>query len=373
MLDYSIQSPQQRKKIVEQILAQTPPEKITHYLLQKLSNYLILAMTKEQKKQKNINTENRLITINKRETSFEGLVSKFENGEDGIYNLISNNKNILLTPKVSISPQDLHNIPPLQDLHNSILKLQSQIKYTHGSRRAALTKQLIEMRRDQYIIKMAYKPVICINATKSFSSFVFSGKTYFKNNKIIDQSLISLFNPQHISALLCNYSKLKEQCYGKFYADGYYLMEDLDLLISQTLKEKYPAYFHLLIYKIDGLSNIEIQQKLYQQHHVKYSIQYISILWRKRIPKLIAETASKNFLEWYYTTQERGRWKKCNRCKKIKLAHSLFFSKNNSSKDGFYSICKECRNLRTQQLKNSSKILIIKRIPYKRKEAAQNG
>jgi len=36
-----------------------------------------------------------MTTVNKRETSFEGLISQFENGEDGIYNLISNNKNII--------------------------------------------------------------------------------------------------------------------------------------------------------------------------------------------------------------------------------------------------------------------------------------
>ena len=48
-------------------------------------------------------TENRMVTINRRETSLEGLVAQFENGEDGIYNLITNvsqeeeyNKNIYL-------------------------------------------------------------------------------------------------------------------------------------------------------------------------------------------------------------------------------------------------------------------------------------
>jgi hypothetical protein len=52
-------------------------------------------MEKQEKKQRKILTENRLTTVNKRETSFEGLVSQLENGEDGIYNLISENKNTI--------------------------------------------------------------------------------------------------------------------------------------------------------------------------------------------------------------------------------------------------------------------------------------
>jgi hypothetical protein len=49
-------------------------------------------MEKQEKKEKKILTENRMATVNKRECSFEGLVSQLENGEDGIYNLISNDK-----------------------------------------------------------------------------------------------------------------------------------------------------------------------------------------------------------------------------------------------------------------------------------------
>ena len=36
-----------------------------------------------------------MVTVNKRETSFEGLVSQLENGEDGIYNLMTENKNMI--------------------------------------------------------------------------------------------------------------------------------------------------------------------------------------------------------------------------------------------------------------------------------------
>jgi hypothetical protein len=50
-------------------------------------------MEKQEKKERKLLTENRMATVNKRETSFEGLVSQLENGEDGIYNMMSNDRN----------------------------------------------------------------------------------------------------------------------------------------------------------------------------------------------------------------------------------------------------------------------------------------
>ena len=74
------------------------------------------------------------------------------------------------------------------------------------------------------------------------------------------------------------------------------------------------------------------------------SLEYISSLWRKKIPKMLAEAAKKQWLYWYYTFGARSPWKTCSRCGETKPAHNMFFSKNSASKDGFYSICKECRN-----------------------------
>ena len=43
-------------------------------------------------------------------------------------------------------------------------------------------------------------------------------------------------------------------------------------------------------------------------------------------------------------TIEPKKFKKCSRCGQMKPAHNRFFSKNSTSKDGWYSICKCCRN-----------------------------
>lgn len=345
-LDYSLQTPEERNELVKKIIDETPPEQLTNKYLEILSDYIIFAMDKEERKQKKILTDNRMVTVNKRETSFQGLAGQLENGEDGIYNMIANDKNIIFTPKICITQKDVDEIPALRNLKKAIETVEKQEKAATGKRKFMLKKQLIEMRQDQYVIKNSYRqPMYFTNAIKSFSKTNFDEKIEItKDGEVKSNGLVSFFNPKHISALLCNYSKLKEDSWGKFWTDSYFLMEDLDTLIEKTLKDDYPLYYDLLIYKIDGKQNVEIQALLNEKHGIKHSVEYISSLWRNKIPKLLAEKAQEEYIIWYYTNQEYGKWKKCSRCGQIKLADNRFFSKNKTSKDGFYSICKCCRN-----------------------------
>jgi hypothetical protein len=89
-LDYSLQTPEERNELVKKILEENPNP--SEKYLEILADYLVLCMEKQEKKERMILTENRMATINKRETSYEGLVSQLENGEDGIYNLINESK-----------------------------------------------------------------------------------------------------------------------------------------------------------------------------------------------------------------------------------------------------------------------------------------
>lgn len=351
-LDYTIEDPKERVSLVEKIIASTPPEQLTDYYLGKLSDYIVEPKKRsEERKSKHIMTDNRMKTIKTNETSFEGLVGKFENGEDGIYNLIINDKNVIFTPKVSITEEDIANIPQLRALRQAIESVEAMAKRARGRRAFLLKKQAIEMRQQQYILKNSYnKPIHIQNIIKSISTIQFPDKITVKDGKIMAEG-VNFFTPEHISVLLTHYSKLKEDSWSRFNSDSYYMMEDLDNLIERTLRKDYPMYLDLLIYKIDGRKNAEIQQQLYEDYGIRHSVEYISALWRKKIPKMLAERASKDYLTWYYTNVERGKWKRCSRCGQIKLAHSYFFSKNNTSKDGYYSICKECRNKKVSQVK----------------------
>lgn len=126
-------------------------------------------------------------------------------------------------------------------------------------------------------------------------------------------------------------------------------MDEFDDISTEALAE-YPLYQRITQLKIDGLQNTQIQEALNEEFGISHSLEYISSLWRKKIPALIASKAEDRFFDWYYLTQEKGVYKRCSRCGKIKLAHNKYFSKNSTSKDGFYSICKDCRNHKTDDM-----------------------
>ena len=345
-LDYSLSTAEERAALVEKITASTPKSQLTPKYLEILGDYILDALPKEEKK--DILTQNRLITINKRETSFEGLAEKFENGEDGLYNLMTNDKNIIFQPKVTISARDVAEIPGMADLREAIDSVEASAAQATGKRKYLLKKQAIEMRRDQYVLKNAYRSTIGYNNTARTHAAQISldeERWVDEHGEPQSKGLITLFNPAHVSAILCNYIGLKNQTAGAFQDDFYYLMSDFDNIMARALAP-YPMYLALARYKIAECSNAEIQERLFKEFGIKHSVEYLSALWRKKIPTIIAERAKDEYLVYYYQAikPEDAVWKKCSRCGSLKLAHPRFFSKNNTSKDGFYSICKECRN-----------------------------
>lgn len=341
-LDYTIESPEERKALVEKIINENPD--LPSSYLEVLADYLILCMEKQEKKERKILTDNRLSTVNKRECSFEGLVSQLENGEDGIYNLIHEDKNTIFQPRISITKHDLETIPPLRQLRDAIETWEAALKHTSGKDAYIMKRALIDMRKDQYIIKQAYqRPIIPIKLTRGGSHFLSLDDTSYldENQKIVIQGM-SLMDPKVVSAILCNYSRLKQDSSENFEGDTWYLIQDFEQLCDKALRND-PLYMRIVECKIDGMQNIEIQQTLEAEFGIKHSLEYISSLWRNKIPKMIALQAENDFVEHEFKRQGLP-YKKCSKCGQLKPAHNNFFSINRAAKDKWYSICKKCRN-----------------------------
>ena len=341
-LDYTLESPEERKQLVEKILEECPNP--TPQYLEILADYLVLCMEKQEKKERNLLTENRMMTVNKRETSFEGLVSQLENGEDGIYSMITENKSTIFQPKVTITKRDVEEIPGLEQLREAIKMWEQKLKTVSGREAFIIKTAIIDLRKDQYVLKDAYrKPIIPKAITRSRHFMPLESNFSFDDEGFVVPEGVSLCDPKVISAILCNYSILKQDCWGEFEKDLWYLMWEFDEIADAALKD-YPLYDRICEYKVDGMQNIDIQEKIQEEFGIKHSVEYISSLWRNKIPKLIASEAEDRLLNWYFLNEMKGRYKRCSRCGEIKLAHNKYFSKNKTSRDGFYSICKNCRN-----------------------------
>lgn len=306
-------------------------------------------MEKQERKERKLLTDNRMATVNKRETSFEGLVSQLENGEDGIYNMITNNKNMIFQPKIMITKNDVEEIPCMKQLREAIKAWETKLKTVSGRDAYIIKNTIIELRKDQYILKTAYKrPIVPNKLTRSKNYIPLESDYWFDDEGYVIPEGASLANPKVCSIILCNYSTLKQDSWGEFDKDLYYLMDDFDNIADAALKD-FPLYERIVEYKIDGMQNSDIQIQIQMEFGIKHSLEYISSLWRNKIPKLIASEAEDRLLSQYFLTETKGKYKKCSRCHKIKLAHNKYFSKNKTSRDGFYSICKSCRNTKAKK------------------------
>lgn len=66
--------------------------------------------------------------------------------------------------------------------------------------------------------------------------------------------------------------------------------------ISSSILRQYPLYYRIVELKIDSVQNQEIQRRLEAEFGICHSLEYISSLWRKKIPNLIASEAEDRFL-----------------------------------------------------------------------------
>lgn len=298
-LDYSIESPQDRTTFVSNLLSSTDPSTLTSQYLETLADYLIIASEKQERKdsrKRELLTANRTTTITKYETSFEGLAVGLENGEDGIYNLTSN-RDTLLTPKISITPQDLAEIPLLRQLRDTISTWETALRKATGRDAFIIKKALIEMRKDQYLIKQAYRKPIVPHKLSNRGSFPISiddHSTYSKGELTVAGA--SLLDPSFVAALLQDYSRLKQDSYDRFEGDTWYLIQALEEITDKALKE-YPIHHRILEYKIDGKSNAEIRTLIKEEFDTLYTPEYISALWCKKF--LVSQQMQPNVILLY--------------------------------------------------------------------------
>lgn len=346
LLDYSLTTSDQRIEYVNDLLSSYSPNTNE---LSLLTDYILFTRDKNQTKKEKISeysitTPNRESTISKRQISYEGLIEKLENGEDGIYSLLAEGKEIKLDNKKPISQSDIDNIPGIKESLDTIELLEKQYKKATGIKRKQIKTSIIETWKQIYAIKKSYQtsPSIITTKLKTTPYSSIPEDIYFDENDIPQSNAsLSLLNQEHVNFILQNYQYLKQESISNIESDMRWFLIDLEDLASAALKN-YPILKDIFIWKIQKLTNKEIKEKVLKKYNENHSEQYYSSVWRKRIPKLITEEAQKRILLQYCRAHNIGYWKRCSKCGRLLLGHPLFFHKN-SSKDKYYSQCKECK------------------------------
>ena len=270
-LDYTLESPEERKQLVEKILIECPNPSLQY--LETLTDYLVLCMEKQEKKERKLLTENRMATVSKRETSFEGLVSQFENGEDGMYGMISDDRNQIFQPKLVITKKDVEEIPGLAQLREAIKMWEQKLKTASGRDAFIIKTAIIELRKDQYALRDAYrKPIIPKSITRSRHFIPLESDFSFDDEGYVVPEGVSLCDPKIVSIILCNYSSMKQDSWGEFEKDLWYLMQEFDEVADAALKD-YPLYDRICEYKVDGLQNLDIQEKIQMDFGIKHRVE----------------------------------------------------------------------------------------------------
>lgn len=332
ILNSALKTYEDRLEWVNEQIAQVGEENVSEYQREKIASYLIEGTNPETRGE--IITPNRMVTVNKRETSREGLVEKLEGGESAFHQLIKQDRNVILTPKVEITQADLDEVPGLQQLRDEINKLQKTIDENDNIPKKILGKMkqmVIEMRRDQYVLKNAFRQPI------------FSRGNGTNIEEMIHYDTVNLQDPEQVLALIINYTGLKSEFGDDNQSDIKWVLVDLDRIIEKSLKSK-PSLKYILLLKIAGASNAEIREGLIRKYNIDHTQEYISSLYRNKIPEIIAETAREEWIENIFMNKLKGEYKRCSRCKQIKLASNRYFSINRTSSSNFYSVCKSCRN-----------------------------
>lgn len=365
-LSATITSPEERTKLVESLLEKYPldkeAERVQFAILEMLSDYIVFAAVREEKEKtrklnKSIITPSKATTINKREISMQRLQEAAEYDEV-IETHMNEDKNTLLTrrPNQLMTDKDKEEIPYLSGIDETIQQLRYKVQNNVMLPKDANTmkQMIIELESDKYIIEEAYKkPVKCNSYMQSKSQIEYNSDTgyYIINSetgeeefKIISENYLDFFNPKTWSELIKLYGPLKESSWEELNSDMHWIIKVFEDTVDRRFKRMYPMFFDMMCWRIDKLTNKDISILLQKKYSKKHNEIYVSTTLTRTIPLLLMNEYQRNWIiNMYSKPYFLLRWKRCSTCGEIKPRVPFFWTRN-SSGDGFYSKCKDCRN-----------------------------
>ena len=264
-----------------------------------------------------------------------------------------------------------------------------------------LRHQLVEMRREQYILKDGYSSprkkttlsifspseILDFNSTilvlplglksqtptsfreqvwtwpiqpnltkdlKGLSSYIWK-----KNSEVEKKSERNFYfdfrNPEHLYNAFVQYFNLEdaaassklfnpESSLPAFFETLKFYAEAADLNSIQR------RIFEL---KLQHKTNAEIQTEINSTFKTSYNENYISTIWKKKILEAIAQVATLQEIELKEVFFEEN-WKKCSLCGRTLLRDPRYFMRKKTSSDGLGARCKKCEKDKREQRKKEN-------------------
>lgn len=353
MLDFNLQAYQERLGLVNFLdeqgyLAMCPPTE-----LEKVANYLLYA--------EDVDAEVELKEGSKKKVSYEALIESAL-GESTIQK--SEEISIYKVPRQCIDREKDKDIPYMQSLWECIDYITEHYQYCkdvlEGKRDMDINRKLIptyqtkyflrewmiDLRREQFLLKDSYNPPI--GTALTFPFYVEKpdniGIRVGKNIVCYYPLQVDFGNWKHLHAMLKYYGGMKAKTDGQPLHPWWDMYNLLDILIKKAkLTEEQQL---ILDAKIAHVSNEDIVRELEKMGGKTYSVNYVSTIWKQHITKRMAKAA---YL-WYEEEKYRigadpeniKRWKYCPQCRRMLYGHELNFSKTQTGE--WKDTCKDCMN-----------------------------
>ena len=240
----------------------------------------------------------------------------------------------------------------------------------------SLKHMLIDVRRQQYYLKDAFKPVLKAQRI-SFAApppmrwdcdtayWISLDEWYDRMENVFDPSIpkdldhyeqranpetgepevkwivakhnFDWENEWHIRQLIKFYGDIYMEAYDKLHSWARTLIFDFDYYFNQCGFTELREY--VMTRFVDKATYSQIAAEILEKWGVSYSASAISGILNHEIPHKIAEQAAR---ERQILETPDDRRKMCTRCKRILPASTIFFVSNKSKKFGLQSWCKQC-------------------------------
>ena len=290
--------------------------------LEKMADYILYAPDGERinkTTEYNFYTEEKFKERLKKDMNLEGALSRSgEDDDERIDFLIRKGNNYKLETKQKFQKKDLKDeelkdvIVPYYELREKLrdkARVNKNMKegYMIGNQINSLGKDLVDV-KDQLKGTIYFKQPLPDEGKTDYDQFDF-------------------FNENMVRELL----KVKPRC--DLQDDLACLTNDMQHIISKC-----------------GFSDVELDivdmlRSNYDVAEISRELDCTRQGATSTINKIIKKIINKYediYEDWYYLNISKGKYKKCSKCGEIKIANERHFKRNSSSKDGLYSICKEC-------------------------------